>query len=113
MVSHIRRSLLPQLNILVIGAMPSCLDIFAGVDVVFHIHNHLRLLAVDHKFIGAGDARAVEQRIDGKDSRPRLNRLKPERGKVRELFRGIGEGIDSQTTSGKSILIGTVYPARK
>ena len=71
-------------------------DVFTRVDVVFHIHNHLRLLTVHDELIGAGDAWAVEQRIDGKYRRPRFNGLKPERGEVRELFRRIGKGIDRQ-----------------
>lgn len=45
-------------------------DVFTRVDVVFHIHNHLRLLTVNHELIGAGDAWAVEQRIDGKYRSP-------------------------------------------
>ena len=86
-------------------------DIFAGVDVVFDIHNHLRLLAVDHKFIGAGDARAVEQRVNGKDGGARLDGFKPERGKVRELFRGVGKGIHCQTAGGEPVLVGAVHRA--
>ena len=72
-------------------------DVFTRVDVVFHIHNHLRLLTVHDELIGPGDAWAVEQRIDGKYRSSRFNGLKPERGEVREFFRRIGKGIDRQT----------------
>ncbi len=32
--------------------MPSCLMSLPRIEVVFHLHNHLALLAVDHEFIG-------------------------------------------------------------
>ena len=61
-------------------------DIFARIDMVFHIHNHLRLLAVHHEFIGTGHAGAIEQRVNRKGGVARFSRFKPEGGKVRELF---------------------------
>ena len=87
------------------------LDILAGVDVVLHIHDHLRLLAVDDKLVGAGHARAVEQRVDGKDGGARLDGFKPERGKVRELFRGVGKGIHRQAAGGEPVLVSAVHRA--
>ena len=87
------------------------LNVLTRVEMVFHLHDHLALLAVDHEFIGTGDARAVQQRIDGKGGIARLDGFKPEGGEVRELFRGVGKGIYRQTARGKTVLVGIVHRA--
>ncbi len=87
------------------------LDVLASIEVVFHLHNHLRLLAVNGELVRPGDARAVEQRIDHKGGVVGFRGFKPERGEVRELFRGIGEGIHRQTTGGESVLVGVIHRA--
>ena len=87
------------------------LDVLTRIEVVFHLHDHLALLAVDHELIGAGDARAVEQRIDGKGGVAGLDGFKPEGGKVRELFRRVGKGVYRQTAGGKAVLVGVVHRA--
>ena len=55
---------------------------------------------MDHKLIGTGDARAVQQRIDGKGGIARLNGFKPEGGK-------------SGNSSGVSVKVSTASRARK
>ena len=66
---------------------------------------------MDHEFIGAGDARAVEQRINGKGRIAWLDGFKPEGGKVRELFRRVGKGVYRETARGKAVLVGVIHRA--
>ena len=86
-------------------------DILAGVKVVFHVHDNLGILAVDGELVGASDARAVQQRVNGKHRGVPFDRFEPERRKVGKLFRGIGKGIHRQTAGRQAILIGAVYRA--
>ena len=73
------------------------LDVFARIDVVLYIHNHLRFLAVDHELECTGYAWAVEKCIHGKGGCARFNRLEPERGEIRKFFFAVGVGIYRQT----------------
>ena len=87
------------------------LDVFARIEMVFDVHDHLALLTVDHKLIGTGNARAVQQRIDGKGGITRLHGFKPEGGEIRELFRGVSKGIHRQTTRREAVLVGIIHRA--
>ena len=53
-------------------------NVFARIQVIFHIHNHLTFLAMDSELIGTSNAGAIEQRINGKGGCPRFYRIKPE-----------------------------------
>ncbi len=83
-------------------------NVFTRIEMVFHLHDHLALLAVDHELIRTGDAWAVQQRIDGEGGVARFDGFEPERGEVRKLFRRVGKGIHRQTPRGKTILIGII-----
>ena len=63
-------------------------DVFARIEMVFDVHDHLALLTVDHELIGTGNARAVQQRIDGKGGVARLDGFKPEGGEIRGTLPG-------------------------
>ena len=91
---------------------PQLFDILAGVEMVLHVHNDLGILAVDGELVGASDARAVEQGVNGKDRGVPFDRFEPERGEIGELFRGIGKGIHRQPTGRQAILVGAVYRAK-
>ncbi len=76
------------------------LDVLTGIQMVFDIHDHLGLLAMDHELIGTGDARAVQQGVDRKGGCARFDGFKPEGGEVRELFLAIGIGVQRQAARG-------------
>src|SRR3546814_4486364 len=46
-------------------------------------------------------SRAVQQRVNGKRGGAGFHRIEPEGGKVRELFFGVGVGVNRQTARGK------------
>ena len=54
------------------------LNVLARIEMIFDIHDHLRLLAIHGELIGAGDARTIEQRVDGEHRRARFDGFKPE-----------------------------------
>ena len=83
-------------------------DVFASIQTVFNVHDHLALLTVNYKLIGTGDARTVQQRVHGKGGGAGFHRIEPEGGEVRELFFGVGVGVYRQTTRGKPVLIGII-----
>ncbi len=85
------------------------LNIFTGVEMVFYIHDHLRFFAMNHKFIRARHAGAVQQSVNGKRSIARLRGVKPECGEVRELFLTVSIGIYRQPASRQAILISIIY----
>ncbi|CDA01428.1 putative uncharacterized protein [Klebsiella variicola CAG:634] len=86
-------------------------DVLAGIKVIFHVHDDLGILAMDGELVGPGDARAIQQRVNGKDRGVPFNRFEPEGGEIRELFRGIGKGVYRQPTSRQAVLVGAVYRA--
>lgn len=45
-------------------------NVFARIQVIFHIHNHLTFLTMDSELIGTSNAGTIEQRINGKGSCP-------------------------------------------
>ena len=80
-------------------------NVFARIQVIFHIHNHLTFLTMDSELIGTSNAGAIEQRINGKGSCPRFYRIKPEGGKVGELFFTVGVSVDRQAAGRQTVLI--------
>ncbi|CCK14528.1 hypothetical protein BN136_538 [Cronobacter universalis NCTC 9529] len=86
-------------------------NVFAREQEVFHFHDHLARFAVNDEFIGAGHARAVQQRVSDKRGVLRFRRFKPEGGEIRELFRRIGKGINRQPACRQPVLVGAVYRA--
>ena len=63
-----RRSFSPYWNMLVSGAMPSALDLLARVQRGVDVH-HQPFGRADVEAVRAGDARRIEQRIDGQQRR--------------------------------------------
>ncbi len=76
------------------------LDVFTRVKVVIHLHHHAFFFTADNKFIRAGHALAVQQRVDHERRVAGFRRFKPERGEVRELLKLVGKGIHRQATRG-------------
>ncbi len=66
---------------------------------------------MNDELIRAGDAWAVEQRINHKRGVIRFRRFKPEGSKIRELFRRIRKGIYRQAAGGQPVLIGLIHGA--
>ncbi len=88
---------------------PQLFNVLTGVEMVVHLHDHLILFAVDHKFVRAGQARAIQQSVNSEGGIRGFRRFKPERGEVGKLFRRIGKGIDSHAARRKAVLICAVY----
>ncbi len=80
-------------------------------EVVFHLHHHALRLAVNNKFVGAGYAWTVQQRISGKGGLVRFRRLKPEGDEVRKFFVTVAEGVYRHAARGKAVLISVVHRA--
>ena len=80
-------------------------NVFARIQVIFHIHNHLTFLTMDSELIGTSNAGAIEQRINGKGGCPRFYRIKPEVSKVGELFFTVGVSVDRQAAGRQTVLI--------
>ncbi len=80
-------------------------NVFARIQVIFHIHNHLIFLTMDSELIGTSNAGAIEQRINGKGGCPWFYRIKPEGGKVGELFFAVGVSVDRQAAGRQTVLI--------
>lgn len=79
-------------------------NVFARIQVIFHIHNHLIFLTMDSELIGTSNAGAIEQRINGKGGCPGFTVSNQKAVKSR-LFFAVGVSVDRQAAGRQTVLI--------
>lgn len=80
-------------------------NVFARIQVIFHIHNHLIFLTMDSELIGTSNAGAIEQRINGKVVAPGFTVSNQKAVKSGNSFFAVGVSVDRRAAGRQTVLI--------